>query len=87
MAFGQGWVVETVGGIVGHAELFHDAADEVWGTRDSTRPRARPVWLADAHFVSRPEGAHGIVVDYWFSVALDFDYSGGLVGGLERKAG
>jgi len=43
--------------------------------------------LADAYFVSWPEGSCGIVADYWLGVALYFYDCGGLVGGLEWEAG
>ena len=38
--------------------------------------------LADADFVSGPEGSCGVVADDWFAVALYFYDCGGLVGGL-----
>jgi len=43
--------------------------------------------LADADFVSGPEGSCGVVADDWFALALYFYDCGGLVGGLEWEAG
>jgi len=48
---------------------------------------SRECGLADAHFVSGPEGASSIVADDGFGIALDFDDGGGLVGGYEREVG